>query len=711
MKRFSFIISLMLLLMCSFVVAQDKIFTPEEVVGLNPKLSPGGYTQMQWLDGDDIITFIDNQTVIQLSAKTFEKDTIFTLRSLNVAMHLNDFDTLAKIPTIKWIDSQRLYFFGKNELFVFSTTQKQVQKISEFPENAQNFVVNLPLLTVAYTIENNLYVAEGQIHTQITSEPEGVVCGQAVHRNEFGIKGGIFWSPDGNRIAFYHMDESMVANYPILDIGARIAEVKNKRYPMAGEKSHEVTLGVYNLKAKKTVFMKTGEPAEQYLTSISWNPDSQTIYIGLLNRDQNNLKMSAFDVNSGEKTAVLFEEKDEKYVEPMNPMIFFPVKPDRFLWQSQRNGYNHLYEYDTKGNLIKQHTQGEWVVTNFIGFSSDKNEIYFTATKDSPIEQNIYKVNTKNGKTERLNSVKGTHRSMLSKSGKHLIDIYSNQQTSRCILLINTKTKDANLIKTDGNLLKDYKLGETSVFTLVANDGSDLYCRTIKPIDFDSTKKYPVIVYVYGGPHSQLVSESWLGGANFYLNYLAQKGYFVFTMDNHGTSNRGKAFEQAIFRNLGKVEIKDQLLGIDYLKSLPFVDTARIGVDGWSYGGFLAMTLKLQHPEIFKVATAGGPVIDWKYYEVMYGERYMDTPQSNAEGYANASLLNQAKNLKGKLLIMHGTEDETVVWQNSLVFVKKCVDEGILLDYFVYPGHEHNVRGKDRAHLIKKITCYFDENL
>ncbi len=378
---------------------------------------------------------------------------------------------------------------------------------------------------------------------------------------------------------------------------------------------------------------------------------------------------------------------------------------------SQRDGYLHLYLYDLQGNMIRQITSGSWVVSSFSGFSADGKNIFFLSTKESPIEQNIYTLNIKSAKISRLSSDKGTHRAIVCKSGKFVLDVYSNQSTPRAIKLITTKNGKSLNIKTETNPLKDYKLGKTRIFTIPATDGSDLYCRMISPPGMDSTKRYPVVVYVYGGPHSQMITESWLGGANFYLNYLAQKGYIVFTLDNHGTSNRGKAFEQAIFRNVGTIESEDQMLGIAYLRSLPFVDASRIGIDGWSYGGFMSMTLKLQHPDVFKVAIAGGPVIDWKYYEVMYGERYMDTPQTNPDGYAKASLLNQAKNLKGKLLIMHGTEDNTVVWQNSLSFLKQCVDDGILLDYFVYPGHEHNVRGKDRAHLIRKITNYFEETL
>ena len=233
----------------------------------------------------------------------------------------------------------------------------------------------------------------------------------------------------------------------------------------------------------------------------------------------------------------------------------------------------------------------------------------------------------------------------------------------------------------------------------------------IKPINFDPKKKYPVLVYVYGGPHAQLVKNSWLGGAGLWLNYMAQQGYLIWTLDNRGSANRGFEFENSIFRNLGTLELEDQMQGINYLKSLDYVDVDRIGVDGWSYGGFMTISLMLKNPGVFKAGCAGGPVIDWKWYEVMYGERYMDTPQDNPEGYKNACLLNHVKDFEGRLLIIHGTMDPTVVWQNSLSFLQKCVDEDKLVDYFVYPGHGHNVGGMDRVHLWKKIEQYFNDNL
>jgi len=513
----------------------------------------------------------------------------------------------------------------------------------------------------------------------------------------------------------------MVKDYPLVDIKKRIAEVENTKYPMAGMTSEEVTLGIYNIKTRNVIFVKSGDPNDQYLTSVTWDPTEKYIYIGILNRDQNHLKLNKYNVLTGDFVYTLFEEQNEKYVEPEHPMYFLPTKPGQFVWMSERDGFQHLYLYQTSGRLIKQLTKGEWVVTNFIGTDDKEKTIFFRGTKESPIEKNIYSVGLRSEKITRISPDHGTHsaffgrgnnkHSVVSYSGDYILDEYSNIAIAREYNLLNSEGTTLQTLQENADPMKDYNLGEMSIFTVKSDDGQDLYCRLIKPADFEEGKRYPVFFYVYGGPHSQLVKDSWLGAAGIFQNYMAQQGYVVFTMDNRGTANRGLTFEQAIFRNVGEAEVADQMKGVEHLLSLDFVDPDRIGVDGWSYGGFMTISMMLRYPGIFKVGCAGGPVIDWKYYEVMYGERYMDTPKSNPEGYKNASLLNKNYQLEDKLLIINGTKDHTVVWQNSLTFLKKCVDDGKQVDYFVYPGHPHNVRGKDRMHLYEKIRLYFDEKL
>jgi dipeptidyl-peptidase-4 len=423
------------------------------------------------------------------------------------------------------------------------------------------------------------------------------------------------------------------------------------------------------------------------------------------------MMLNEYDVVSGNFIRMLFEERDEKYVEPLNPMLFLKNNPNQFVWQSRKDGYNHFYLYNINGTLEKQLTKGTWEVKADNGFDEKGDRLFFHANEQSPVNQDFYSVNIKTAEVKRLTYGNGFHTCTLDENGNYIIDNFSNVTTPREYNIINTSSKKAiNIFKAE-NPIKDYKLGTWNLFTIKNSEGTDLYCRLFKPVNFDSTKKYPVLVYLYNGPHSQMVINTWMAGGELWYEYMAQKGFIVFTVDGRGTDYRGKDFSQATHRQLGTKEMEDQLKGVDYLKSLPYVDGNRIGVHGWSFGGFMTTTLMTRSPGTFKVGAAGGPVIDWTYYEIMYTERYMDSPQENKEGYDKNNLLNYVDKLKGKLLMIHGAQDPVVVLQHSILYQKKAVDKGIQLDYYLYPGHEHNVLGKDRAHLMEKITNYFIDNL
>jgi dipeptidyl-peptidase-4 len=669
----------------------------------------------KWQDNEHFTYVKDWAELIQVGVKEDAEKSLIKLEAINAILKKNSIKEVNYIFGYEWDGVDLLRIEAGDYLVVLNIKDGTIDHKIKFEKEAGNKHYNKASKKAAFTVDNNVYVADAEGNTiQVTKDgKEGIVNGDAyVHRQEFGIDKGIFWSPNGNYMAFYRKDETMVADYPLVDVTSRIATLKNSKYPMAGETSEQVTLGVYNFKTGKTVFMKKQGAKDDYLARISWDPTEKYVYIAELNRGQNHMKLNKFDANTGEFIATLFEEKHPKYVEPEHDMYFMKTKPDQFVWFSERDGYQHLYLFKTSGKLIKQLTKGQFVVTDFLGFDEKEQNIYVVTTQESPIERHLYKYNLKNGKSERLTTEKGMHNVELSPDKNYFVDNFSNSETPRKINLIDDKGKVVRELLTAKNPLKEYKLGEMNIGTLKAADGkTDLYYRMIMPVDFDPSKKYPVIVYVYGGPHAQLVDGSWLGGTGLWDYYMAQKGYIMFTLDNRGSANRGLEFENVIHRQCGQEEMKDQMKGIEYLKSLPYVDQDRIGVDGWSYGGFMTTSLMLNHPETFKVGCAGGPVIDWKYYEVMCGERYMDTPQENPEGYKLTSLLDKAENLKGRLMIIHGGVDPVVVWQNSQDFVKHCIDKGVLLDYFVYPTHEHNVRGKDRIHLMKKITQYFDDFL
>jgi dipeptidyl-peptidase-4 len=707
MRKFTTI--LIAVLMAGPILAQHKTFELEEIAG-NRNLYPSGLWNLQWRGDTDMITWQTATALVGQYVSGRKPDTLLKAVTLNSI--LKPEKELKRLPFILWDDAQSLRFNIGTDYYVYNMTSGQATKTFTLPEKAENIEYSPETRFIAYTIDNNLYVNDGKIQKAVSSdENKGIVSGQSVHRNEFGINKGIFWSPKGNLLAFYRMDETMVAEYPLVDITGRIAEVNNFRYPMAGMTSHHVTLGVFNPANGEVVFMQTTGPADHYLTNIAWSPDEKSVFIAELNRDQNHLLLNKYDAATGKFVKTLFEEKNPRYVEPQHPLEFLPGDATHFVWQSQRDGFNHLYLYIEDGTLEKQLTSGNWVVTSLEGFSKDNKGIFYTSTATNPLEKQLYYLDIKSGKSQKLSKTSGSHQATISGNGKFIATTFSNPQIATQTDILDTKGYSMLTLNKDINPLKDYALGETSILTLKSDLGDDLYCRLIKPVDFDAKKKYPVIIYVYGGPHSQLVSGDWLNGAGLFMHYLAQKGYAVFTLDNHGTSNRGFEFESVIHRNLGVQEMADQLTGVNYLKSLNWVDTSRLAVDGWSYGGFMTLTLKLKNPGLFKVATAGGPVTDWKFYEVMYGERYMDTPEQNPEGYKNASLLNATDGLEGKLLIIHGAQDNTVVWQNSLEFLNKCIENKKQLDYFIYPTHEHNVRGLDRVHLYRKLATYYDDFL
>lgn len=699
----------------SISVFAQKNFTLKQVILDVPSLSPSPLNQLQWIPGTDEFSYVkESENGIELVAEQIEaenKKILTSLDDLNSSLGNEMLDLVERIPRFTWYSANEIWFWQKNKLVLFNIDNNKATVLNEITEGGSNREFIVPG-KIAYTIENNLFIADNSNQIQVTNDenPE-IVNGKAVHRVEFGITKGIFWSPKSNYLAFYRKDETMVTDYPLVDVTQKPAVLVNNKYPMAGMPSHHVKVGVYNLSTGETTWLNTGEPKEQYLPGVTWNPDERYIFINVLNRDQNHLKVSKFNAKTGELVKVMFEETNEKYVEPEQGPIFFEDDPDMFIWQSRNEGWKQLSLYDASGTRILKLTKGEWEVTDFDGFDNSGTNIYFTSTQESPLERHYYKLSLDSYEITKITKEPGTHRVLKNTNGKYFLDTYSSTSVPYRVDLID---KSGELIRTvyeAPNPLNGYNVGSTEIVKLKSNDGYDLYGRLIRPPDFDETKKYPVLIYVYGGPHAQKVTDSWLAGANLWLNYMALQGVVVFTIDNRGSGNRGLEFEQTIFRQLGTVEVEDQLTGVEYLKSLPFVDADRIGVYGWSYGGFMTTSLMTRAPGVYKVGVGGAAVIDWQYYEVMYTERYMDTPQDNPEGYEESSLLNYAENLEGKLLLVHGTSDPTVVWQHTLLFAQKVANLGIDMDYYPYIGHRHGVKGKDKFHLYQKITNYFLDNL
>ena len=715
MTRVYFFI-ILLILNSVHTFAQDKLLTIDDAaMGQYRKFSPQTLYFLKWRPNTDSYTyFVKKGEMFTCSVKSNKESVLFTTNQLNEILLQKKLSTIYSFPNYEWESENVIRMQIIEGIICVNIKDKTIENFYPLNEEAENSDFSSSSKYLAYTRANNLYVSDSKgVSVQITNDPDtGIVSGKAVHRNEFGIVKGTFWSNAGKKLAFYRMDESMVTKYPIVDIDPKIAENKPIRYPMAGMKSHEVTVGVYSVETGKIVYLKTGEPKEQYLTNISWSADDKYIFMAVLNREQNHFSFNQYNAENGDLVKTLFEEKNSVYVEPQNAAVFLKNNSGEFIWQSQSDGYNHLYLYDSNGKRIKQLTKGEWVVTDFIGFNKDESVVYYISTEKSPLERHLYAVEIKTGKKTCLTNQPGFHSVNLSPDGRYFVDNYSSTNVVNNFDLLFTDGKFVRNILKSNDPLSQISMPEIKMFTIKASDGKTvLYGRIIKPLNFDSAKKYQAIVYLYGGPHNQLVKNSWLGGARLWDYYMAQKGYVVISIDNRGSSYRGLNFENVIHRNLGENEVIDQMEAVKYLKGLGYVDEKRIGVHGWSYGGFLTINLMTTFPEAFKAGVAGGPVIDWKYYEIMYGERYMDTPLENAEGYEKTSLLRKAKNLKGKLLIVHGYIDDTVVLQNSLTFIQECITNNILVDFFMFPKQPHNVLGMERVYLMKKITEYFDANL
>jgi len=675
-------------------------------------LAPKRLQNLQFSPNGTYFLYTENQAAFIFDAQTAKPVSKFDITHCNTQLKKQALtDTLNQFVFKGWANDSAILVntsTGLKEISFYSARHYTKAAVPNH-EHLESFDDSD---TYAYVKNHNIYVHVAGAESQVTTDGSYTVeNGISVHRDEFGIHKGLFFSPKGNLLAYYRMDQSDVSDYPIIDWSKYPAENQNIKYPMAGNASHYVTLHIYNLKTHQTIQIKTTGPRDQYLTNISWSPDEQHVYIAVVNRAQNQYQLNSYNSITGDFEQQVLQERDEKYTEPQHPMYFVPGKSNQFVWLSRKDGFLHAYLYTTSGTLIRQLSKGPWEIKSVLGFDPKGACFYIHANKEKAINQDVYAITLSNGALKRLTQGDGFHVGTLNAQATALMDQWSACYVPRQYDIINLKTNKHQILFTAEHPTQSYALGSWNIFTIPNAEGTPLYARLFKPVGFDSTKKYPVIVYLYNGPHSQMVTNSWMAGGELWYQYMAQRGYIVFTIDGRGTSYRGKAFEQAIHRQLGTVEMEDQMAGIKYLKQLPYVDPDRLAVHGWSFGGFMTTSLMSRYPGVFKVGVCGGPVIDWSYYEIMYGERYMDTPQENPEGYKANNLLNHVKSLKGKLLMIHGAQDNVVVLQHSMMYLKKAVDEGVQIDFYAYPGHEHNVLGKDRAHLMEKVCDYIMKHL
>ena len=703
------------LLMLSFFIAFStqaqlkKITLEDGVLQQGRKFGADRMTGFQWIPNTNNYVYYTEVWTKMVSASTTDKNSkeLVTLNDINTALGTkikNFFGT-------EWLDANTILVNDGGKFYRYNMVSKSGTLIQESSETGENQTFDSSKSNLAFTEGNNLYIlTSSKKKIAVTSDlDKNIVSGQSISRNEFGINGGIFWSPKSTYLAFYQKDETNVANYPLLNINETPAKLENIKYPMIGQPSENVRVGIYNVATGKTIFITPRNNKEDYLTNVSWSPDEKYLLIAELNRAQNDMCLNLYDANSGAFIRTILNETSTKWVEPEHAAFFPNTKSNNFIWISEKDGYNNLYYYSIDGKLIKQLTANQFVTREIMGANPAGTEIYFKATGPNPTNMLVYKVDLK-GKQTLITKNEGVHNVVISTDGNWFFDEYSNHTTASKSVLYDKKLKATTLLESK-NKYDGYQIGTSEIKTIKSSDGTtDLYTRLIKPSNFDPNKKYPVFVYVYGGPHAQMITNSYLDGANLWMYWMAEQGYLVFTLDNRGSDNRGFAFESSIHGRLGVNEMDDQMKGVDYLKSLPYVDGNRLAVHGWSYGGFMTTSLMLRKSDTFKVGVAGGPVTDWKWYEIMYGERYMDTPAENQKGFDESSTLNYVKDLKGKLLLIHGTSDDVVVMQHNLALVKKFVEAQKQVDFFPYPMHKHNVIGKDRVHLMEKVLNYVIEN-
>ncbi|WP_373521768.1 S9 family peptidase [Aquiflexum sp.] len=574
---------------------------------------------------------------------------------------------------------------------------------------------------VAFVKENNLYIAElanGQV-SQITTDGKWnhVLNGAAdwVYEEEFSMSKAFDWSPDGSKIAFIRFDETEVQEFNMQTWGKLYPKDYKFKYPKAGEKNAEVSIHIYNLNSKKTVAVDSGSEKDIYLPRIYWTGEANTLAFLRLNRLQNQLDLFYANALTGE-TKLILQEKSETYVDlNYNDDLRFLEGNKGFIRTSEQDGFKHIYLHDSQGKLIRQVTNGNWEVSDLVGLDEKSKKIYYISTENSPLERNLYVINMDGKGKKLLTPEKGTYTINMSKDFKYYIANFSQANSPLKVTLNESSGKLVKVLEDNRELMSkigNFAISPKDFFTFNTVDGTSLNAYMIKPVDFDESRKYPVLMYVYGGPGSQNVTNSWGGTRDFWHHHLASEGYIVVCVDNRGTGARGRDFKHVTYANLGKIETEDQIAGAKHLGALPYVDKTRIGIWGWSYGGYMSSLALMVGNDVFKAAIAVAPVTTWRYYDTIYTERYLQTPQLNAAGYDDNSPITHVNKLKGNLLLIHGTGDDNVHFQNAVDLVDALVKADKQFETMYYPNKNHGISGGNTSwHLYSLMTDFIKRKL
>ncbi|EKB47545.1 S9 family peptidase [Cecembia lonarensis] len=574
---------------------------------------------------------------------------------------------------------------------------------------------------VAFVKDNNLFVVElaSNVVTQITQDGKWnhIINGAAdwVYEEEFSMSKAFEWSPDGKKIAFIRFDETEVPEFNMQTWGKLYPEDYRFKYPKAGEKNAEVSIHIYHLDSKETIHVNAGEEKDIYLPRIYWTNDSNALAFIRLNRLQNQLDLFYANAKDGSSRLIL-QEKAETYVDlNYNDDLRFLEGNKGFIRTSEQDGFKHIYHHDNQGKLIRQITSGNWEVSRLVGIDEKNKKVYYISTEASPLERNLYVINMDGKGKKVLTPEKGSTSVNMSKDFKYYIANHSNAQTPLKVTLNEASGKLVKVLENNSELksrLEDFQLSAKEFFRFNTIDGTSLNGYMIKPADFDESKKYPVLMYVYGGPGSQNVTNSWGGTRDFWHHHLAAEGYIVVCVDNRGTGARGRDFKHMTYANLGKLETEDQIAGAQFLAGMPFVDASRIGIWGWSYGGYMSSLALLMGNDVFKTAIAVAPVTTWRYYDTIYTERYLQTPQLNAAGYDDYSPITHVNKLKGNYLLIHGTGDDNVHYQNAVDMVDALIKADKHFDVMFYPNRNHGISGGNTSwHLYSLMTDWIKKKL
>jgi len=569
---------------------------------------------------------------------------------------------------------------------------------------------------VSFVRNHNLWLvnlADGKERAITQGGTEEIRKGELdwVYPEELEIKTAYWWSPDSSAIAYLEMDERRVSQYPLVDFSSPRGEEELERYPVAGGANPVVRVLVVFVQGGEPRAMDIGAETDIYIPRVNWLNDSKHIAIQHLNREQNTLDLLIADAAT-DKTRTALSEQDPNWVNVSDDLYFFK-DGKRFLWSSERTGYRHLYLYNLDGKLLAQLTKGEWEVTSLNAVEESKGVVYFTATEKSPLERHLYRVGVDGSGFTRITKEEGTHDGVLAPNAATFYDTHSNTAAPpRQDLYRTDGSRIAVINENQVAELADYHLSPVEFLTVKSRDGVLLNASIIKPPNFDAQRKYPVLVSTYGGPHAQVVRNAWGGSSFLWHELMAQKGYIIFLLDNRGSAGRGHVFETPLHLRLGAQELSDQRDGVQYLKSLPYVDASRIGIWGWSYGGHMTLHAMFEAGDDFKAGFAGGPVTDWRYYDSIYTERYLGLPQKNEKGYRDSSPVKYAAQLKGKLLIAHGTGDDNVHFANTLTVINELIEAGTYVEVLAFPGRGHGVSDPPaRRVLMQRVTQFFLDNL